>query len=420
MTSFSFIHASDLHLGSPIISLNRDNPELVHDLRTATFKAFENIIKLCLDKRVDFLVIAGDVYDGADRNLKAQIKFKEGLTTLHDAGIHSFIVHGNHDPLDGWSLNLEWPSSVHIFSDRIETIPIKKKGEVLAVIQGISYPKKNEKRNLSNLYKGDITVFNIGLLHANIGSNTGHEPYAPCTVEDLKKGEMDYWALGHVHNRKIISSDLPFIAYPGNSQGRNIRETGEKGCYLVKVSGDKEIATEFYATDVLRWVAKKIPMDELHNEQDIIDSLNRACLEISKDGSGRPSIVRFTLTGNSPLYNFLRKPNTVSDLMDIVEETSSSTSPAVWIEKINLGIGPALDYSHRIKNQDFLGELLRYTEELLEGEDFELLTKKELSSLFDNTRAHRFLDTPNPEKLKQLLRDAERICVNSLYGDEDI
>jgi DNA repair exonuclease SbcCD nuclease subunit len=419
MSSFSFIHIADLHLDSPFSALHQDNPDLARTLQSATFKAFENIVTLCIEKKIDFLLVAGDVYDGADRSLRAQIRFRDGLKRLDEAGIQSFIVHGNHDPLDKWAANLEWPSRVHIFRDKVETIAATRDNHFLASIQGISYPTRDEKRNLALLFKRSSPAFHIGLLHANVGMDTGHEPYAPCSLDDLLKPEMDYWALGHVHTKKQLSNDVPFVLYPGNTQGRNIRETGEKGCYLITVHDNREIETEFYAMDVIRWVEHDIPINDLLNEQDLINALDKNCKDINESQSGRPSIVRIRLTGNGPLYRFLKEPNTLSDLHETGNDMGSLYSPYIWIDRIRLHAGPRLDPSVLMERQDFLGELLRYSHELSEDLELDGLVKKELSALFENAKFRRYLSPPDKLKIKDLLKQAEKYCIQTLSNEED-
>ena len=416
---FSFIHAADLHLDSPFASLSQDNPELAAVLRSATFQAFDNIIQLCQDKQVDFFLVAGDVYDSADRSLRAQVRFRDGLKRLADAGIQSFVVHGNHDPLSGWSSTLEWPNGVHLFRDRLETFSADQDGKAAALIQGISYPERDERRNLSELFSRTSDLFHIGLLHANVGNDTGHAPYAPCSKEDLISSEMDYWALGHVHVRKILSDESPAIIYPGNTQGRNIRETGEKGCCLVHVDENREIETEFIASDVIRWVVRDISIDGIETEQELINALIKACQHISESSSGRNSIARFSLTGNGPIYSTLRSSNYLSDLLGIVQETGYSYSPFVWVEKIGLEAGPEIDLGDLIKKRDFLGELLKYSSDLSEDSNIIELLRDELSPLMENQRARRFLDIPDENKLKNLLKEAEKICVQVLQHMED-
>jgi DNA repair exonuclease SbcCD nuclease subunit len=418
MPKFSFVHTADLHLDSPFSALNVDNPDLARTLRSATFEAYDTVIQLCLKEQVDFLLVAGDVYDGSDRSLRAQVKFRDGLQRLHEAGIRSFVVHGNHDPLDGWSSTLEWPSGVHVFGEDVETVEVKRDEALLARVQGISYPKRDERRNLSLLFHPSDSAFQIALLHANVGSDTGHEPYAPCTLEDLIKSEMDYWALGHVHTRRILSGHLPLVVYPGNTQGRNIRETGEKGCYLVKVRDDKELEMEFHATDVMRWTTYELSVHDLQTEQDLINALDHACVGISQKASDRPSIARITLSGRSPLFKFLKAPSSVSDLLEILHEKGPSYSPPVWVEQIRLGVGPDIDPMARMKERDFLGDLICYSRELLGEKHLGTLVREDLAPLFESAKIHRYLDPPGDPQLRELLEEAERICLENLHGEE--
>lgn len=418
MPNFSFVHAADLHLDSPFAALNVDNPDLASILHSATFEAFDRVIQLCLEEQVDFLLVAGDVYDGSDRSLRAQVKFRDGLQRLHEAGIRSFVIHGNHDPLDGWSSTLEWPSGVHVFGEHLETTEVKRDGSLLARVQGISYPKRDERRNLSLLFHPTDSAFHIALLHANVGSDTGHEPYAPCTLEDLMKSQMDYWALGHVHSQRVLSAHLPFVVYPGNTQGRNIKETGEKGCYLVKVGEDKEVELEFRATDVIRWTTYELSIHDLQTEQDLINALDHACVEISEKASDRPSIARMTLSGRSPLFKFLKAPNSVADLLEILHERGPSYFPSVWVEQILLSVSPDIDPMARMKERDFLGDLIRYSRELMGDKRLEALVREDLAPLFESARIQRYIDVPGDRQLRELLEEAERICLENLHGGE--
>ena len=203
--TFKFIHCSDLHIDSTFKGFSSvDNP-LAEVLRKSTYQAFQNIIDLALKEEVEAVLIAGDIYDGSDKSLEAQLKFRRGLQELSDAKIDTFIVHGNHDPLDGWSASLEWPERVHIFSgSQVESLPIEKNGIVKAYIHGISFPKRDVKENLAQKFsRGSGEGFAIGLLHSNVGHQSGHDNYAPCSIDDLIAGKMDYWALGHIHRFQV-------------------------------------------------------------------------------------------------------------------------------------------------------------------------------------------------------------------------
>src|SRR3989338_7959088 len=154
MKNFRFVHTSDLHLDSPFTSLSELDLAIAGKLRDATLTAFDRIIDLCIEREVDFLLVGGDIYDGAYRSLKAQLRFRKGLQRLSDVGILSFVVHGNHDPLDGWVANLEWPEKTHIFGgDAVQGFPIVQGREEIARIHGISFGTRDVRKNLAKEFR---------------------------------------------------------------------------------------------------------------------------------------------------------------------------------------------------------------------------------------------------------------------------
>ncbi len=195
-----------------------------------------------IERDVAFVLLAGDIYDGPQRGVRAQLRFYRGLERLHEAGIYSLVVHGNHDPLlTGWSaVRGAWPASVTVFGhDRVEQATIED-GQPLAVVHGISFSQRAEMENLALRYhRCDEPCFQVGMLHCNVGSNLEHDPYAPCALSDLERADLDYWALGHVHTRRVSCDGQPWVVYPGNLQGRSPgpSEAGEKGALVVEVNG---------------------------------------------------------------------------------------------------------------------------------------------------------------------------------------
>ena len=110
-----FIHAADLHLGSPFKGFAGLSPEVLAAVRESTFDAFRTLVRHAVETRPDFLLIAGDVYDGEDRSLKAQEVFRKGMQELSSAGIPVFVSHGNHDHLAGTWVRFSLPDNVRIF-----------------------------------------------------------------------------------------------------------------------------------------------------------------------------------------------------------------------------------------------------------------------------------------------------------------
>ena len=210
---FRFLHTGDLHLDSPFVGLTAEAPpEVARALRDSTLQAWERIVKLALDEQVDFAVVAGDAFEHANRTLLAQVRFRDGLERLATAGIPSFVVTGNHDPLSGWEPTVRWPEAVHRFgAEAVEGRPVLRAGREIARVYGISYPVRDVTENLALRFRRDAdTPYAVAVLHANVGGQPGHLPYSPCTLSDLRASGIEYWALGHVHKPGILSqADRP-------------------------------------------------------------------------------------------------------------------------------------------------------------------------------------------------------------------
>ena len=288
MRPFRFVHAADLHLDSPFKGIEEITPKIAEHLREATFKAFKNIVDLCIEREADFLLIAGDVFDGKDRSLRAQIRFRDELIRLTQAGIASYIINGNHDPRDSWLDKLTWPEQVHFFgSGQVEQKGVQDDSDLLAVIYGTSYEHREVRNNLARGYRRNAgDPFAIGLLHANVGGDSTHESYAPCSLEDLQEAGMDYWALGHIHKWAVLHEAEPVVVYAGNPQGRDPGESGAHGCIVVDVDSDGRPSLEFVPTDLVRWAHGQVSIDSLEGEEELTEVLEEQCLENAVEGRG--------------------------------------------------------------------------------------------------------------------------------------
>lgn len=423
MESFSFIHASDLHLDSPFVGISNESEDVARALRSATFEAYDRLIELCIDKKVQFLVIAGDVYDGADRSLRAQLKFSDGLKKLAEQGIRSFVAHGNHDPLSGWSSNINWPEEVHIFrADQVETKFVELNGRPMAAVSGISYGHRDERSNLSARFEAQSPdLFQIAVLHANCGSNTSHESYAPCRLDDLTGTGFDYWALGHFHSQEILHTN-PHVVYPGNTQGLSIREQEPKGCYLVTVDQNSEMELEFYPTDSLRWFSRELDISAVDTIDRLDDAIGQAVSVLQNEAQGRPVVCRISLIGRSPLYRELNREDVETELLERAREMGMASDPFVWVQAVEVDCLPEVDLNKRREINDLLGNALTVSHEaserLRQADSDELepadLLGRSLDELYSNHRARRWLDDLSKDDVRQLIKQAELLCFDLL------
>ncbi|MGB4996461.1 MAG: DNA repair exonuclease, partial [Nitrospira sp.] len=264
-----FIHASDLHIDSPLRGLDRYDGAPVDRLRSATRSALERLVDRALTERVDFLLLAGDIYDRDWQDFHTGLFFRGQMVRLERAGIRCFIVQGNHDAQGVISRQLTLPSNVTVFSSRAaQTIRLD---DLSVAIHGRSFPEREVNEDLVPSYPPPVPgFFNIGLLHTSLTGRAGHDTYAPTDLPTLVAKGYDYWALGHVHAREVLN-ERPRIVFCGNLQGRHAKETGAKGCELVTVEAGR-IEAEFIALDVVRWSQLSVPLDGV----DRLESLNEA------------------------------------------------------------------------------------------------------------------------------------------------
>ncbi|MFH0911919.1 MAG: metallophosphoesterase [Planctomycetota bacterium] len=420
----SFVHAADLHLDSPFSSLGRCDEALAGLLKEATFQAYQNLIALCIRRRADFLLVAGDVYDGADRSLRAQLQFRDGLQELAQAGIRAYVAHGNHDPLDGWISTIAWPENAHVFGPEVETVPFLKDGSPCALIQGVSFPRSDVRENLARRFRAaESGLFQIGLLHCNVGANTGHEPYAPCTMEDLARAGLDYWALGHVHARRALSAESPAAVYPGNPQGRHRNESGPRGCCFVEVRADHTVKTEFVPLDAVRWSEAAVSVEGLSSEEELLRAL-MDCLEgVSQGAGGRPSLLRLTIEGRGALHAALRREGHEADLREHLHGKGRALAPWVGIAGLLLKTRPAVDPAARREAQDFVGDCLRLLQAAREDPVGAAWVRQALNPLYNDAEIGKMLRekrlrAPEGEALQALLDEAETLTLDLLLGEE--
>jgi len=419
---FSFVHCADLHLDSPFEGIHAAAPPIAAVLREATFTAFDRIIDLAIVEAVDFIIVAGDVHDAENRSLRAQLRFRDALRKAGEAGLRCFIAHGNHDPLSGWEARLTMPAEAQRFGGQsVECFTVERRGATLAHICGISYPVRDVTANLASGFRRDPEApFAIGVLHCNVGGDPNHDNYAPCGLEDLAAAGMDYWALGHIHARKIMRDQGPCIVYPGNPQGRSRREMGPRGCYLVRVDGARRITPTFVATDVVRWFMEDLDIAGLSSWDDLLDELSRVQEEVRAGAEGRAVILRLNLTGRGELHRELAKRIDLErDLAEPLREGEPERPDFVWVESVQNRTRPPLDLGQRRLVQDFVGDFLNAAQNLRARENPGTVLREVLSRRPEHRVIAAGLEQLADGELLAILNDAEILGVDQLLPEED-
>ncbi|MBV9590988.1 MAG: DNA repair exonuclease [Hyphomicrobiales bacterium] len=332
MAKFSFLHAADLHLGSLFEGLALKDEELALRFARATRDAFQELVTTALDEKVAFLVIAGDIYEGEWRDASIGLFFNRELARLDRAGIPVFLLKGNHDAESVVTKSITLPGNVHEFPTRA---PASFRLEDLEVVlHGRSFPDRAVAENYALGYPAALPGwFNIGVLHSSCTGRPPHDTYAPCTIQDLATRGYQYWALGHVHAHEILSRD-PFIIYPGNLQGRSIRETGPKGAVLVDVENGAVTDARRVILDKARWERLEIELTGNADEDTVMTRIEDGLRGVASEAGERLIAVRVELLGSTPLHRRFAADR--QRLHDEVQAAAHRAHEDIWVEDVRL------------------------------------------------------------------------------------
>jgi len=357
-----FIHCADLHLDSPLRGLERYDGAPAQEMREATRRAFTNVVDLAIDREVDFVLIAGDIFDGDWQDFNTGLFFANQLRRLADANIRAFIVRGNHDALSKISKAVTLPKNTHVFrAGKPDTIVDETLG---VAIHGQSFATGVVTDDLASQYPEPRRgTLNIGLLHTALAGREGHETYAPTTAERLIDKGYDYWALGHVHNREVVR-EAPWIVFPGNTQGRHARELGTKGCMLVEGSAEEGIVSvEFVATDVARWQHLEVDATDMASVDDLQETVQQSVRAAVTKAGDRLLALRLTVSGRTALHSrLLGNPEAFrAHACAWINEASNGTA---WLEKARCRVAAPLDLAALAGRDDPFGWLVRKLDDL--------------------------------------------------------
>ena len=412
--TFTFVHAADLHLDAPFRRVDVADPRVRDACVEATFTAFDRIVDVCLDRGVAVLVIAGDAYNTAERSFRAQSRFRSAAERLGEAGIRVFLAGGNHDPVTAGAFALQMPENVHVFSaTTVERVEFPSADDPRCVLYGRSFARSRETANLAREFeKGATDPFAIGVLHANVGGNQDYEPYAPCSLEDLRAAGMDYWALGHIHKHEELMSEPPAI-YPGSPQGLDPNEAGQHGCIVATV-GSAGVTTEFLETAPIAWDRRTVDLSGATSLDDVLAELDSCCVNVRTAAQGRPVLLRVDLVGRSEAHAALAGPGVFDELVAEVRADQSNAHPWVWIDRVRDVTRPTLDLDRVREGADFAGDLARLVDEIGPDEAADVLAEV-LSPLHASARG---VDLGGIDAVSVLER-ARDVCLDRLVAGEE-
>jgi len=417
-----FIHASDLHIDSPMRGLDNYEGAPVTTLRAATRKALGALVDLAIRETVDLVILAGDIFDRELGDFHGALFFREQMVRLVAAGIRVFVIKGNHDAEGQISKRLPDVDGVHVFSARAaEVIDLPELG---AAVHGKSFPERVVTEDLVPSYPDAIPGrFNIGVLHTSLTGRTGHDPYAPTDVETMLTKNYDYFALGHIHAREVVRDARPRIVYSGNLQGRNVGETGSKGCELVVVSGNTITSAEHVSLEVVRWHVLSIDATGIETVSALAYRFQEICKECVAGALDRLHAIRVNVQGESNLHPIeARDPGTIMAALQAA--TQDFQQAELWIESVKLNLRSPLDRAAIALRADSVGEVVNLVDSLTtDDEMLRAWVLKHLDPLpkLPPELEDLALDRLSIDEIRAYLADAEatvlsRLTVNSGQG----
>ncbi len=409
------VHAADLHLDSPLTGLERYPGAPVEAIRGATRRALENLVTLCLTESATLLLVAGDIYDGDWKDYSTGLYFLSQLNRLRDGGTRVVLVRGNHDAASQITRHLRLPDHV---LELDHARPVTRVFDDIGVaVHGQSFAARAVTDDLASRYPDPVRgALNVGILHTAVTGRPGHDPYAPCTVETLVAKGYDYFALGHVHRREVLS-DRPWVVFPGNLQGRHARETGPKGATLIDVSDGRIASVEPRVLDVVRYCLCEVDAAEARSADDVLD-LSRAALERQVAAAdGRTVAARVTVRGATRAHAaLLAEPDRWE-----AELRSAATEIAddLWLERVSFATRAELDVGMLAERRDAIGQVARALSALRTDpeacaallEELAELRTKLPSEVREGQDAVRLDD---PEMLVDALSDVEQMLLPAL------
>lgn len=406
MGTLRFIHCADLHLDRPFHGLEDVPSEIAVRVRESTFQSFHRIVDTAITRNVDFIIISGDLFDDEDRSIRAQARFRDEMSRLAERGIEAFVIHGNHDSLSGNWLPLAWPENVRVFGPEVEVFPFEKNGEVLAHLYGFSYPQRAVTEKMIRFYeKKPGARFHIGMLHGQAEGNGDHASYAPFTVHELLEKEFDYWALGHIHKHQLLAEEPP-IVYPGNIQGLNPKETGEKGCMLVEMDGN-EVNLSMIPTAGIQWQSCEISISGLTSIDQLLEVCENELESLRREKTGM--FVELCISGNGPLHTYFHEEENIEDVLAALREGEETEENFIWPVSCRLQTMPEWDRDRLVWEDHFVGDLLRLIDQEGAGDA--------LSSLFTKRKVKRYLPGFDEYQQKEILKEAENLLLTELLRE---
>lgn len=346
------------------------------------YEAFREAMDIAIDRKVDFIVHSGDLFDSWSPSNRALTEFKETALRMKEAGIPMYLIMGDHDR----PKRTDYPAA-KIFDflgitllghDGVESCTFSKGGEEVLIV-GISNLKGSRKDQLLEEYAEADRIAqparnSILLSHQGI---TGFliDDACEATYDDLPK-HFSYLAFGHVHDGTVKANSYPLFSYAGSTEMKSIREINAflkqgKSVNLVELENG-EVRVERIPLEKIRYQFL-VESDFSHYREDIDKILEKyrsrfggktPLLTLRLNGSGDKDEVRRAISKYQDV-NF-RPPEFISETVEIEArpgmDTASDYIKAYFKDNPQLSEMAQEFYKHARQDRE---EALRWLKEKL-------------------------------------------------------
>lgn len=383
---YRFVHAADLHLDTPFQGLSRRSPDIAQQLRDASLQALDALADAAIERSCHFVLLSGDVYDGLERGARAQVRLRQFAERLDQAGIRLFLLHGNHDPVDeGYPAVEQWPAHTTILGAERPEVHAFDTDAGRVTITGQSYPSRSVPWSLADGYPAPAGEgLHVAMLHTELDAHGLEHPYSPCTLADLVGTSFHYWALGHVHDQRVLHERSPTVAFPGNLQGRHFAEPGPRGALYVSGAPHELTIRPLSLAPV---TFHRVPVDV--GAVGPLDEVVARLVESIPSEGGTLKLLRAELSGRTPHHAALA---TVSrdEWLRILQDRSPRE--VCWVD-VRLDVASAVPLDTLAEAPSLAGALVRHARAGVDVRDI-LTTAPQL---------RRLAEALEPEALDHLL-----------------
>lgn len=340
-----FIHSSDFHLDASIRGLTELPTHLKSALANAPYDAATRVFDLAIAERVDFVLLAGDLFNMELAGPRSTAFLLSQFERLADKGIKIYWCAGSVDYPDRWPSSIELPENVVTFSSSyVEQVEHRRNGEVIANIFACGVDEK--KRNAGDFAADINDPFAIAMTYGEI------EP-AGMTEQHIR-----YWALGGRHKANKLEKSGSVVVYPGTPQGRSPKESGAHGCKLCRVDSSGKLRIQSVETDTVRWKPQKVAISQTANVDELKDVLSERALKIAADTNDMTVLINWHLTTAGEFNPEIHRREWKGDLLEWLRDEFGRSDRGIW--SVQLTVEPPKSLPAGWYEEDtILGEYLR-------------------------------------------------------------